>query len=244
MRVLSKRVLSIQEEERRNISRELHDDIGQSLAALKIGLYRLGQRPVAEQSSLLAECVAAADETIEKLRALSLELRPPQLDQLGMEDALRWLVERQRNATGLDIKCHFNGLLKKRAPAALETVCYRIVQEALNNATRHANAKSIMIQVEANARLLRFTVHDDGAGFDEPAARLRALHSGSFGLISMEERAHLAGGRLRLRTVPGGGTTITAMFPLDDSDPILALGFAPGLRPSVVTPATPIRDTS
>jgi signal transduction histidine kinase len=216
LQTLSKRVLSIQEEERRAISRELHDDAGQSLAALKIGLHRLAQSPAADPK-LLADCISTAEVVIEKLRTLAQELRPPQLDQLGLADALRWLVERQGRATGIDISCAFAGSGLERHAAALEAACYRIAQEAINNATRHARPRKIDVTVEGDRKLLKLAVHDDGAGFDEDEARSRALKGGSLGLISMEERAELAGGRLKVRSVPGGGTTISALFPLESA---------------------------
>jgi two-component system sensor histidine kinase UhpB len=217
LQAMSKRVLSIQEEERRGISRELHDDIGQSLTALKIGLHRLAQRASGEPDQLITECLAVADATLDRLRNLSLELRPPQLDQLGLEDALKWLVDRQRNATGLDVECQTAGLAE-RLPSELESVCYRIAQEALNNASRHAKAKQIRIRVDLRDRLLTLAIRDDGVGFDMDTARKKALKTGSLGLISMEERAQLAGGRLKVRTVPGSGTTVQATFALGSGD--------------------------
>ena len=221
LHAMSKRVLSIQEEERRSISRELHDDIGQSLTALKIGLHRLVQRISDHDRVLLAECLNTADNTLDKLRDLSHELRPPQLDQLGLEGALEWLVGRQRNTTGLDFKCEFSGLYA-RLPAEIESVCYRISQEALSNATRHASAKQIRIRVELSDRLLTLAIRDNGVGFDMDTAQKKALKTGSLGLISMEERAQLAGGRLKMRTVPGGGTTVQATFALDGTNRSLA----------------------
>ena len=217
LHAMSKRVLSIQEEERRSISRELHDDIGQSLTALKIGLHRLVQRISDHDRVLLNECLDTADNTLDKLRDLSHELRPPQLDQLGLEGALEWLVGRQRSTTGLDFVCEFVGL-STRLPANIESVCYRITQEALNNATRHASAKQIRIRVELSDRLLTLAIRDDGVGFDMDTAQKKALKTGSLGLISMEERAQLAGGRLKMRTVPGGGTTVQATFALDGTN--------------------------
>jgi two-component system sensor histidine kinase UhpB len=214
LQALSKRVLAVQEEERRSISRDLHDDIGQSLAALKIGLHRLAREAAPSQAELVAECVGIADQSLDMLRNLALELRPPQLDQLGLAEALGWLAEHQGAASGLAIRCD-TSRLARRPPAALEIACYRIAQEALNNATRHAKAKSILIAVESDDRLLKLTVSDDGVGFDEESSRQRALTAGRLGLIGMEERAQLAGGRLKLRTVQGAGTTLTAIFPLD-----------------------------
>ena len=144
---------------------------------------------------------------------LALDLRPPQLDQLGLKEALEWLAQRQSAASGLAITCKSTGL-DTRPPAALESACYRIAQEALNNATRHSKATQVAISVESDGALLKLVVRDDGIGFDEPSERLRVMRSGSMGLIGMEERAQLAGGRLKLRSVPGGGTTVSAIFPL------------------------------
>lgn len=213
LQILSKRVLSIQEEERRAIARELHDDVGQSLAALKIGLHRVAQAPAGDHK-LLADCLSTSELVIEKLRSMAQELRPPQLDQLGLADALRWLAERQERATGIPIACAFTGTGDRRHPAALEAACYRIAQEAINNACRHARPSKVTITVKGDENLLRLCIQDDGAGFDEAVARQRAIKGGSLGLISMEERAELAGGRLKLRSVPGAGTTISALFPL------------------------------
>lgn len=215
LKAVSERVLSIQEEERRSVSRELHDDIGQSLTALKIGLHRLAQRAGEEHKELIAECLAISGTTLDKLRNLSLKLRPPQLDQLGLEDALEWLANRQNGTTGLDVGCEFTGL-DERLPPKFESVCYRIAQEALNNATRHAGAKQIRIRVERSGGLLKLEVYDDGSGFDMDAARKKAIKTGSLGLISMEERAQLAGGKFEVRTAAGTGTTIVATFTLDN----------------------------
>jgi two-component system, NarL family, sensor histidine kinase UhpB len=213
LRNISKRMLAIQEEERRAISRELHDDIGQTLGALKIGLHRLGSASATEQPVLLSECLGAASAALEKLRQLAMDLRPPQLDQLGLKEALEWLALRQSATSGIAVTCKSVGL-DIRPPAALESACYRIAQEALNNATRHSKAKQVAISVESDGALLKLVVRDDGIGFDEPSERQRVLRSGSMGLIGMDERAQLAGGRLKLRSVPGSGTTVSAIFPL------------------------------
>jgi two-component system sensor histidine kinase UhpB len=217
LKALSKRVLAIQEEERRSISRELHDDVGQNLAALKIGLHRLAQAEGAVDATLLGDCLTTAEATLEQLRDIAHELRPPQLDQLGLVDALGWLVQRQRRISGIDITCEFAGVEERRPPANLESACYRIAQEALNNATRHGKPGRIVVRVERDGELLKLSVRDDGVGFDEDAQRARALRSGSLGLISMEERAELAGGRLKLRSVLGGGTTVSAIFPIEEA---------------------------
>ena len=217
LKAMSTRVLNIQEEERRHISRELHDDIGQSMTALKIGLHRLAQRANIEHKELIDECLSIAGATLDKLRDLSVELRPPQLDQLGLEAALEWLVDQQRRTTGLNIECHFAGLAE-RLPAEIESACYRITQEALNNATRHAGAEHIYVRVELHGQTLMLMIGDDGVGFDMDSARKKALMTGSLGLIGMQERAQLAGGRLAVSAAPGSGTTVQLTFALDPAD--------------------------
>lgn len=218
LQALSTRVLSVQEEERRAISREIHDDVGQSLTAIKIGLHHLARDAAEGARAQLSECVLVADATLEKIRALAQRIRPPQLDQLGLADALVNLVERQALATGIDIRCSLRGTEGRRAPVAIETACYRIAQEAISNAARHGNAALVDVGLEVEGNLLRVTIHDDGVGFDQDAARQVALKSGSLGLIGIEERAHLAGGRLRIRSVKGGGTTVSAIFPLHEEE--------------------------
>lgn len=214
LQVLSKRLLQVQEDERRAISRELHDDFGQSLTALKIGLHRVARDAQEPQRALLGEALGVADTTLEKIRALALKLRPPQLDQLGLVEAIEALVQRQQIATGLSIRCAVDGLARAGMCAEQETACYRIVQEALSNACRHAHASRIEIAGEVGANLVRVSIHDNGHGFDVGGMNESSLKSGSMGLISMEERAQLAGGRLRVRSVHGGGTTVTVTFPL------------------------------
>src|SRR5579862_595617 len=231
LRNLSTRVLTVQEEERRRISRELHDDVGQTLGALKIGLHRLAQGAGSDPAKLTAECLAAAESALERLRTLSQELRPPQLDQLGLEDALQWLAERQSAATGLAVQCVFPDADRKRVSPVLESACFRIAQEALNNATKHAQAKAIRIALQSDGRLLKLSIRDDGVGFDQDAARTRSVKAGGMGLVGMDERAQLAGGRLRVRSVLGGGTTVSAIFPLDvtveDGDIVDSLAASP-----------------
>jgi two-component system sensor histidine kinase UhpB len=212
LQTISKRMLALQEDERRAISRELHDDVGQTLGALKIGLHRLASAAPADAPALVAGCLQAADQALGKLRLLAMDLRPPQLDQLGLGDALEWLAQRQGAACGIRVACELGGFEARPTPA-VESACYRIVQEALNNAARHAGASLVTIQVESDGATTRLAVNDDGKGFDVAAARVRVVRSGSMGLIGMEERAQLAGGRLTVRSAPGEGTTVSAAFP-------------------------------
>jgi signal transduction histidine kinase len=215
LRTLSDRVLEVQEEERRRISRELHDDIGQSLVALGIGLHRLEPYVSDPKRSLLAECIDVADDVREKVREISGELHPPHLDQLGLQDALRWLVARHHDMTGLDIGCSFANMDGVRIAPMIEAACYRICQEALNNATRHARAARVTLELKAHQGRLVVRVADDGVGFDLAEQRASAVTTGNMGLISMEERARLAGGRFDLRSATGAGTCVSVLFPIE-----------------------------
>jgi two-component system sensor histidine kinase UhpB len=213
LRSLSRRMLDLQEEERRNISRELHDDVGQSLLALNIALHRLDERIGPADRALAQECIEMTNVVHERVREMSLQLHPPHLDQLGLHDALRWLVSRHRHLTGLDIEFRLHGSDRPRAAPAVEAACYRICQEALSNATRHAQARHISVELHQRDGAVEIAIADDGVGFDEPLKRKDLVTSGSLGLISMEERARLAGGRLEIRTRPGAGTRVAASFP-------------------------------
>ncbi|QJR11159.1 hypothetical protein DSM104443_02231 [Usitatibacter rugosus] len=218
-RNLSSRLLSAQEDERRRIAGELHDDIGQSLTALKITLHRLAARTPVEARPLIDEGLRVTDDTLERLRLLIHDLRPPQLDALGLVDALGWLVERQRDATGTDIRFSFSGVEEHRPPPDIEVACFRVAQEGLSNATQHAKASMILVKLAYEDPLLKLVIQDDGAGFDEAAGRRSAIQSGSLGLVGMEERARLVGGRVRLTTAPGAGTTLSAQFPYRHANP-------------------------
>jgi signal transduction histidine kinase len=212
LKVLSNRMLDIQEEERRRISRELHDDVGQSLLALNIGLHRL-QGPVqGEGARILEQCIGVAESIHGKVRELSVELRPPHLEQLGLADALRWLANRQSEITGVGIRVRCSGPRALGLAPEIETACYRICQEALNNATRHARAQAITVELAADAARLTLAIRDDGVGFDRNAKR--ELAAGGMGLITMEERAELAGGRFEIATEVDAGTCVKVVFPL------------------------------
>ena len=216
LRVLSDRVLAVQEEERRLLSGELHDDVGQSLVALQLGMHRLAELSAPAEPRLLEECVEIVGHVQEKLRQVAVRLHPPQLVQLGLQEALRGLVSRQCATTGLDFRCYLDGPAQGEYPPQVEIACYRICQEALNNATRHSRARRIEVRTKVEAGRLCLSVSDDGKGFDAEG-RECAGNAGHLGLIGMEERARLAGGSFELRTAPGAGTVVIAMFPRDST---------------------------
>lgn len=212
-RVLARRLLGVQETERRSIAREFHDDLGQILTMLKIKL-RATASSWWGRSRKLAESLPLVDEAMEHLREATLKLRPPILDDLGLASALRWYVSRQADEAGLTLELDVRAIENLRLPSDLETTCFRLVQEAVTNIVRHARARNIAITVRTTDDAVEVVVQDDGIGFDVDAARARAAAGASLGLLSMEERAALAGGSLTIESVPGGGTTIRARLPL------------------------------
>jgi two-component system sensor histidine kinase UhpB len=210
------RVLRAQETERRRIARELHDEIGQSLTAIKIQLLAMQHRPANEQD--IKECIRITDEVLSQVHNLSLDLRPSQLDELGLTAALRWHLDRQMQAANLTP--HFSvDSLPDRLQSDVEIACFRVAQEALTNVIRHAGARRVWVDLHRSEDRLILIIRDDGQGFDVSAARERALQGASMGLIGMQERVELVGGQLRLNSAPGQGTEIHAVFPLSYSAP-------------------------
>lgn len=212
LRNLSSRLLEIQETERRQIARELHDEIGQALTATRISLQSLERHPEpSTMSGRLAELVDVVDRALGQVRSLSLLLRPPLLDDLGLAPALRWLTDQHARRAGLLVEFR-GGEVDTRYDPAVETACFRVAQEALNNIARHAGARHVAVELQTQADALHLRVLDDGTGFDVPAASRRAAQGASLGLLSMKERATLAGGGIEWRSIPGEGTEVHAWF--------------------------------
>lgn len=206
LQAVAQRLLTAQEDERRTISRELHDDIGQAITAIKLCATALADDDDPVRQEVVGEIVTIADQTIVKLRNLSLLLRPPQLDSLGLEAALRSQVALLGRNTRTKIKMRI-APLERRPPADVEQACFRIAQEALTNAMRHAGAETVELALSSRDTGLVLEVSDDGSGFDPAEA-------GGLGLLTMRERAQQLGGTLVVRTMPGGGTHLLAKLPL------------------------------
>jgi signal transduction histidine kinase len=212
--VLSHRLVEVQETERRNIARELHDEIGQSLTVMQLNLQAMLQSPATEVMSMrLNDSLAVVDRVQEQVREISLNLRPSMLDDLGLEPALVWLTTRQAELAGLKSEVQADAFEQRLAPV-IETECFRVAQEALTNVVRHAHAKKVIVELRQEDGQLHLRVRDDGVGFDVAATREKAVRGASLGLLSMEERAVLAGGQLEFNSVPGRGTEVHAWFPL------------------------------
>ena len=212
---LSAKLAEAQEAERRAVARELHDEIGQLLYAVSASLQAIHITPdAATLAGRLADSAALIDLAIQQVRDLALELRPSMLDDFGLVSALTWLVDRQAQRSGFqaDFAAEPPDL---RLPASLDTAVYRIVQNALTNLARHARARHVAITVRRQGSVLGLLIDDDGAGFDVAAALERARQGATLGLLSMQERARLAGGTLEISSTPGQGTHIRARFPID-----------------------------
>jgi signal transduction histidine kinase len=214
-RMLLNRVITAQEEERQRISRELHDETGQSLTALGLGLeaataeLRSGQEQgLGERLQSLAH---VATDAIEELDRLVLDLRPAQLDHLGLVATLRWYVARVRSQSGVETRLEVRGEARRMQPE-VETALFRIAQEALTNVARHAGAEQVEVVLSFEQDLVSLEVKDDGAGFDAETASVAPT---SLGLIGMRERAHLVGGVLVVRSRPGEGTRLSVTVPLE-----------------------------
>jgi signal transduction histidine kinase len=205
------RLLRAEEQERTRISRELHDQIGQELTALTLDLKSLQRRGAPE---VLARAVGTVIRLIDQVADVTLALRPPQLDDLGLVAALRGHVERHVRTHG--IKVHMDADLDPgRLSRDLEVTCFRIVQETLTNVLRHADAGNVWIRLKAHEHDLELAVRDDGEGFDVEAGLKAAADSRSLGLRNLLDRAQLVGGALQIWSHPGGGgTEVRARFPL------------------------------
>ena len=214
LQLLSHGLVEAQETERRRISRELHDEIGQALTVAQIHLQTLLHEPgLPAQTARLGESLQVVERVLAQVQDISLNLRPSMLDDLGLESTLRWYTQRQTALTGIKSSLQVEALEHRLSPV-VETECFRVAQEALTNIARHARAQTVTVDLRAAEGRLHLRVRDDGAGFEVGALREQAVQGASLGLLSMEERAVLAGGGIEINSAPGQGTEVHAWFPL------------------------------
>jgi len=207
-----------QETERGRISRELHDRLGQDLTALKVGLQNLRrQGPFASAvGDDLGKLEKVADGLMRDIHRMAWELRPSVLDDLGLDLALQRYVNEWSLNTKVPVDLHLGPDLGiKRLPHESETTLYRIVQEALTNVARHAQAKRVSLLVERRPGYVSLIVEDDGQGFEAHGVMEAPASRGRLGLLGMQERVMLAGGTLTIESATGAGTTVFVRLPLD-----------------------------
>ena len=213
LRSLSRHVLEAQEMERRRVAHELHDELGQSLTAIKINLQARERFKDRSPTELNAENLRIVEDALQHVRRLAVALRPSVLDDLGLIPALRGIAEQTATRNGFAV--FFQPALPEgRLPPEVETACFRIVQEALTNVSRHARAQRVDIDLFHDGEALVLELRDDGIGFEVAAVRARAAAGGSIGLLGMKERAILLGGQLDIESIPGLGSTVRMRCPL------------------------------
>lgn len=210
LQMLSRKLIEIQENERRAIARELHDEIGQALTGLKLSLEMAGRLPQEPARENLNGALNLANDLIARVRKLSLDLRPAVLDDLGLLPALLWHFERYTKQTGVQVDFRHQGLEKRRFEQGIETAACRIIQEALTNVARHAHTRSVDVRVWVDDVTLNVHVEDRGAGFDAQVLE----GTSSSGLAGMQERASILGGVFTIDTCLGWGTHLVAELPL------------------------------
>jgi len=211
------KIITAQEEERKRIARELHDETSQALTSMLVRLRVLEEaNSLREARQVARELKAVAAQTLDTVHDLALELRPSVLDDLGLVAALQRYVRGYRSTFGLDMDFQTVGLDGKRLAPQVETALYRIVQEALTNVARHAQARHVSVLLEERGRELVAIIEDDGRGFDVQEVLEAGQAERSLGLHGMRERAELLGGTLTVEATPGVGTTVFVHIPLEE----------------------------
>jgi two-component system sensor histidine kinase UhpB len=217
MRRLARQMVSAQEEERRYISQELHDELGQALTGIAFDLAaieeELGPELAPAIKNRLAAARSLADQVDESVSEIALDLRPYMLDDLGLLPTLRWYTNRYTKRLEIEVEMEAIGL-EERLPPQVETALYRAVQEALTNVAKHAQANGVRIRLERKEAAVVAFIEDDGQGFDvEKIAGPRAPERGA-GLLGMQERVTILGGSFHIQSHPGQGTRLTIEIPI------------------------------
>ena len=213
-RFRASQIINAQEQERKRIARELHDETSQMLTSLLISLAILEKSVTTQEASdRIADTRKLAHQTLRAIRNLSIDLRPSALDDLGLLPALRWYLKEYQQKCSIEVEFNESGF-HERLPAEMETVLYRIVQEALTNTARHSNARKVVIMMKEEDEAVYATITDDGQGFDVEAIRKSPDQERGLGLVGMNERAVLLDGTLDIRSSPGHGTTVKVRIPV------------------------------
>ena len=218
LRLLSAQLLTAQEDERRRISRELHDTIGQSLSAVKFTvenvLQEIGEEGSGTAVQTLESAIRMVQGSVEEVRRIQKNLRPPTLDDLGLLATISWFC-REFEGVYSDIRIEREVDLKEEhLPGPLKIVIYRVMQEALNNVAKHSRTKAVRLALRKNDGRIEIEIQDNGVGFDPKEVFSRNESERGLGLFSMKERTELSEGRFSVEAARGTGTTILASWPV------------------------------
>jgi signal transduction histidine kinase len=213
LQAVSRQLVSVQEQERRQIARELHDEIGQILTGLNFLLEMSAAQPVEMVKENIDEARSTVNDLMNKVREISLNLRPAMLDDLGLLPAILWHVNRYTQQTGIHVNLKQYHLSKSRFSPEVETAAYRIIQEALTNVARHAGVNTVDIDIRVNSQTLSIQIDDNGRGFD--LSNTLDTYTTS-GISGMQERANLVGGKLIIDSSPESGTRLQAILPIGE----------------------------
>ena len=214
---VSRQLIAAEENERRRVARELHDEIGQVLTAVSISLQQVRGLVPARAVGRIDDSVGIVGQAIQAVRDLSLNLHPSMLDDFGLVATVRWYLERQQPLTDCELNLEAYSF-QMSLPIEINMACYRVVQEAINNILRHARAQHAWVHVSSAERVIQVLIRDDGIGFNPDEARRRATQGDSLGILGMEERVKLLGGKFELQSRPGKGTTISLRVPFGTED--------------------------
>jgi signal transduction histidine kinase len=205
---LLKKVIAVQEEERKRIARELHDETSQDLATLLLSIETSANSNPEELKKKLLQMKALTGRTLDSIHRMILDLRPSVLDDLGLTSAIRWVAETRLEPLGVDLTFAVTGQERRLKPE-IETTLFRIGQEAISNIARHAEANSVSIALAFAEDHIGLEVEDNGQGFD-----LNRFPNGSFGLLGMKERTSLLDGTFAIDSNPGNGTRLAVTIPV------------------------------
>jgi PAS domain S-box-containing protein len=211
LQLLSRRLIEVQEDERRHLARELHDEFAQVIATIKLHLHALKATCEPAARHRLDQSIAMLQTAGEQVRTLALELRPAMLETMGLDTTLRWLAHQNQSRTGIETKVlgYVDGVTGKVAIA-----CFRVAQQALTNVAQHAGALHVWIELRQDEEHFEMVILDDGIGFDVVQTLMLSDSGAHLGLLGMRERIEILGGRLRIDSEPGLGTRIEVLLPV------------------------------
>ncbi len=214
MELQARQAVLSQEAEYRRLARHLHDGISQLLAALSMQLHLAKDLPHPDARPHLEQSLAIAEQAIEQVREMSLDLSPSMLDDFGLPDTLRYYLDRRSRRTGLAVHLIASSAWKPM-PREVEAVCFRVAQEALVNAIRHASAEHVQVELRQDPEAVYLSIRDNGVGFDPASLDQSGEPPRKLGLAAMRQRVELLGGRWSIEAAVGQGTSIRVCLPID-----------------------------